>query len=209
MFRRAISLSVSLVVLLSVGACGAAPVATSSAPSAAAVTASPVATQRPLLTLRVGLGSTPAPALPNSVLWLAKDLGYYEREGLDVSLIELNGTPAVIAAMRSGDLDVGNIATSDVLNLTASKTLELRAIHSPDSRQYFMVVTKDTIGTVADLKGRSFGIARVGSLDHTMTSLVLKAKGFDPADLKFVGAGDPSARAVNRPGNGGASSNWR
>src|SRR5256712_10352248 len=45
------------------------------------------------LKLRLGLGSAPAPALPNSVLWLAKDLGFYKREGLDVELTEFQGTP--------------------------------------------------------------------------------------------------------------------
>ena len=32
---------------------------------------------REMLKLRLGLGSAPAPPLPNSVLWLAKDLGFY------------------------------------------------------------------------------------------------------------------------------------
>jgi ABC-type nitrate/sulfonate/bicarbonate transport system substrate-binding protein len=44
------------------------------------------------LKLRLGMASTPAPPLPNSVNWLAKDLGFYQREGLDVELIEFNGT---------------------------------------------------------------------------------------------------------------------
>ena len=49
---------------------------------------------REMLKLRLGLGSAPAPALPNSVLWLAKDLGFYAREGLDVDLKEFQGTPS-------------------------------------------------------------------------------------------------------------------
>src|ERR1700741_3068040 len=64
------------------------------------------------LKLRLGLGSAPAPALPNSVLWLAKDLGFYKREGLDVEIMEFQGTPLVIAAMIAGDVDVGNVSTS-------------------------------------------------------------------------------------------------
>ena len=61
------------------------------------------------LQLRVGLGSSPVPPLPNSVNWLAKDLGFYQREGLEIELIELQGTPLAVAAMISGDIDVGNI----------------------------------------------------------------------------------------------------
>ena len=63
----------------------------------------PAAESKPTepLKLRLGLGSAPAPALPNSVLWLAKDLDFYRREGLDVELNEFQGTPLVIAARRT------------------------------------------------------------------------------------------------------------
>src|SRR5207249_5554477 len=59
----------ALVFLLA--ACGGA----ASAPSAPA--------SKLPLKLTVGLASKPAPALPNSVLWLTTALGSYEREGLD------------------------------------------------------------------------------------------------------------------------------
>src|SRR5438270_12148 len=54
---------------------------------------------------------------------------------------------------------------------------------------------RDTLGAIGDLKGRPFGIARVGSLDQTMTALVLKASGVNPADVQFVSIGAPSGRA--------------
>ena len=145
--------------------------------------------------LSLGLASKPAPALPNSVLWLAKDLGYYEREGLDVTLQELDGTPTVIAAMIAGDLDVGNIGTDQLVKLAAQKSVDMRAINSSDARQYFLIESKDSIGTIQDLKGKTFGVAKVGSLDDTMTRLVLQAKGFDPTQMTFAGIGAPDARA--------------
>ena len=99
--------------------------------------------------LRVGLASSPVPPLPNSVNWLAKDLGFYQREGLEVELIELQGTPLAVAAMISGDIDVGNIATSEVIRLTAAKVQTMRAIHSPDARLYFLVAARDEIKSAA------------------------------------------------------------
>ena len=148
-----------------------------------------------MLKLNLGLASKPAPALPNSVLWLAKDLGYYQREGLDVTLQELDGTPTVIASMISGDLDVGNIGTDQLLKLAAQKSVDMRAINSSDARQYFMIAAKDSIASVADLKGKSFGVARVGSLDDTMSRLVLTADKVKPSELTFAGIGAPGARA--------------
>ena len=153
------------------------------------------AAPRQVLKLNLGLASKPAPALPNSVLWLAKDLGFYEREGLDVTLQELDGTPTVIAAMISGDLDVGNIGTDQLLKLAAQKSVDMRAVNSSDARQYFLIASKDSLSSVADLKGKSFGVAKVGSLDDTMSRLVLNAKNVKPSDLTFAGIGAPDARA--------------
>ena len=147
------------------------------------------------LKLRVGLASSPAPPLPNSVLWLAKDLGFYQREGLDIELIELQGTPLAIAAMISGDIDVGNVSTSDVIRLAATKGQKMRAIHCPDARLYFLIAARDEIQTVQALQGKTFAVSRLGSLDHTQAMLTLKALGVNPASLTVVAMGVPSTRA--------------
>jgi NitT/TauT family transport system substrate-binding protein len=147
------------------------------------------------LKLRVGLGSSPVPPLPNSVIWLAKDLGFYQREGLEVELIEFQGTPLAIAAMISGDIDVGNVSTSEVIRLAATKGQPMRAIHSPDARLYFLIAARDDIKTVQGLQGKTFAVARLGSVDHTQAMLTLKALGVNPANLTVVGMGVPSTRA--------------
>src|SRR5574341_1133392 len=147
------------------------------------------------LKLRVGLGSSPVPPLPNSVLWLAKDLGFYQREGLDIELIEFSGTPLAIAAMISGDIDVGNVSTSEVIRMTATKSQPMRAIHSPDGRLYFLIAAREDIKTVQALQGKSFAVARLGSIDHTQSMLTLKALGINPANLTVLAMGVPSTRA--------------
>jgi NitT/TauT family transport system substrate-binding protein len=147
------------------------------------------------LKLRLGLGSAPAPALPNSVLWLAKDLGFYKREGLDVELNEFQGTPLVIAAMIAGDIDVGNVSTSDVIRLNATKGQAMRAIHSPDTRLYFLIAARDSIKSASALQDKTFAVARIGSVDHTLSMIALKALGVNTASLTAVAIGTPSTRA--------------
>ncbi|HVA23448.1 MAG TPA: ABC transporter substrate-binding protein [Chloroflexota bacterium] len=169
----------------------AAPAASKAQSSGAQASTAP----KQMLKLNLGLASKPAPALPNSVLWLAKDLGFYQREGLDVTLQELDGTPNVIAAMISGDLDVGNIGTDQLVKLAAQKSVDMRAINSSDARQYFLIASKDSLSSIAGLKGKTFGVAKAGSLDDTMTRLVLAAKGVKPGDLTFAGIGAPGVRA--------------
>src|SRR5882762_2649720 len=106
------------------------------APAVPSATQPPAAGSVPkdIIKLRIGTATTPAPALPESTLWLARDLGFYQREGLDVEIIETNATPSVITAMRTGDVDVGSINYQDVIQLTATKDLEMRAINSSNGR---------------------------------------------------------------------------
>src|SRR3954463_15940759 len=75
------------------------------------------------LKLRIADGVTPAAALPQSILSLAKQEGFFTRAGLDAEVVSVNGTPAIITAMRAGDVDVGIINSSDVIKLDAQKTL--------------------------------------------------------------------------------------
>src|ERR1051325_11410017 len=147
------------------------------------------------LKIRIGVASSPVPPLPNSVIWLAKDLGFYQREGLDVELIEFQGTPLALAAMIAGDIDVGNVATSEVIRITATKTQPMRAIHSPDARLYFLIAARDELKNVQALSGKTFAVARVGSVDLSQAVLTLKAMGVNPASMTMVAMGVPSTRA--------------
>jgi NitT/TauT family transport system substrate-binding protein len=101
----------------------------------------------------------------------------------------------VIAAMRSGDVDVGSINTEDVIRLTAGKDLEMRTINSANGRNFFMIVGKSSIGSVNDLAGKSFAIARVGSQDHALSTKVLAAKGVPADAVSYVAIGQPNVRA--------------
>jgi NitT/TauT family transport system substrate-binding protein len=97
--------------------------------------------------------------------------------------------------MRTGDVDVGDINFEDVIRLTASGDLPMRAISSASGRNFFMIVGKSRIGSVAELAGKSFAIARVGSQDHALSSKVLGVKGVSPAAVNYVAVGAPNVRA--------------
>ena len=161
----------------------------------AACAPAPVGVQPSVLTLKVGVAVTPAPALPESALWLARDLGFFLKEGLDVQLTEVNATPSVITAMRTGDVDVGDINFEDVIRLTSSGELPMRAISSASGRNFFMIVGKSSVGSVAELGGKSFAIARVGSQDHALSSKVLSVKGVPADSVNYVAIGAPNVRA--------------
>ncbi len=147
------------------------------------------------LKLRIGAATNPVPPLPNSVLWLAKDLGFYAREGLIVDLIHMLGTPQLLTAMYRGDLDVTNVATQEVIRLTATKVIDMRAIHSVDTSLWLLIAARTDVKSVADLRGRSVGVAALGSVDQVGTMQVLSSYRIAPADVRLVAIGSPTQRA--------------
>lgn len=159
-----------------------------------AAPAAPVQQQPETLKLKVADGVTPVPALPQSILSLAAKHDFFKKNGLDVEVQDVNGTPAIITAMRTGDVDVGIINSSDVIKLEADKSLEMRVIGSPNGRNFWMIVSRDSVANLQDLRGKSYAISRVGSEDHSLVLSVLNARGVDPSEVTFLTLGVPTIR---------------
>jgi len=146
-------------------------------------------------TFRIIITETETPLVPNSVEDLALRLGYYKKAGVDVELIRVSQTPSAIAALRSGQGDMANVATDTVLQLVGRNQMRLRAVISPDKALPLTIVAKSAIKQPKDLAGKTFGVARVGSIDYEMTRLVLAKYGVDVDKLQYLAIGQPPIRA--------------
>ncbi|WP_417582810.1 ABC transporter substrate-binding protein [Pelagibacterium sp.] len=136
-----------------------------------------------------------APLVPNSVMDLALQLGYFEAEGVDVELVRVQQTPSAIAALQSGDGEMANIGVDALLQVIHNGATDFRAVTSPNKSLPFLIASKQDIVAPADLAGRSFGVGRVGSLDHSLSTLVLSSQGVSIDDSEVVALGQPSVRA--------------
>jgi NitT/TauT family transport system substrate-binding protein len=135
------------------------------------------------------------PLVPNSVMDLAVELGYFEREGVEVELVRVQQTPSAIAAILSGEGEMANVGLDALLQLVARGETGLRAVISPNKSLPFLIAARDDIATPTDLAGHSFGIGRPGSLDQSLSTRVLAASGVDMNSLDVVALGQPEARA--------------
>jgi NitT/TauT family transport system substrate-binding protein len=135
------------------------------------------------------------PLVPNSIMELAGPLGYFEREGIDVDLIRVQQTPSAVAALRAGEGDMADIGVEAALQLVARGQLAIRAVMSPSVSLPYLIAAKAGIASIADLRGHVFGVGRVGSLDYSLSTAVLRSKGLRKGDIAFVGIGQPSVRA--------------
>jgi NitT/TauT family transport system substrate-binding protein len=135
------------------------------------------------------------PLVPNSVIDLALQLGYYKKEGVDVELVRVKATPSAVAALRSGQGDMANIGTDIALQLIARGQLDLRGVISPDKALPFEIVAKAAITTPKQLEGAAFGVGQVGSVDYVQSRIVLAKLGLDVSKLRYLAVGQPMVRA--------------
>jgi NitT/TauT family transport system substrate-binding protein len=135
------------------------------------------------------------PLVPNSVMDLAVELGYFEREGVEVELIRVQQTPLAIAALLAGEGEMANVGVDALLQITIQQGPVLKAVASPNKALPFLIAAKSDIEAIDDLAGRSFGVGRIGSLDHSLSTKVIEAGGVDTASLDFVTLGQPNVRA--------------
>jgi NitT/TauT family transport system substrate-binding protein len=135
------------------------------------------------------------PLVPNSVMDLALELGYFEREGVEVELVRVQQTPLALASILAGEGEMANVSVDGVLQLVAQGTDTLLAVTSPNKSLPFLIAARSDIATPADLAGRSFGVGRIGSLDHSLSAKVLAGERVDMDSLEVVTLGQPSVRA--------------
>ena len=147
-----------------------------------------------MLELKLATGEVDINPTANSILKLAGKLGFYEKHGVKVTIVELDGTPQSVAALTSGAVDIADIGIDAAVRLSVDNGIKLKGITSGGFGAAFMIAAKTDITSLDQLAGRSYAIADNGSLDHNLTLAVLRGSGIAEDAPKFVAIGAPAAR---------------
>jgi NitT/TauT family transport system substrate-binding protein len=143
---------------------------------------------------RLIVSDAETPLVPNSVMELAEQGGYFDRAGVDVDFVRVEQSPMVMAALLSGEGEMANISFETLLQAQASGMANLRGVMSPNKSLPYLIAGRN-VASVADLAGKRFGIGRIGSVDHLLSMRVLAGAGVDVTKLELVALGQPQARA--------------
>lgn len=130
----------------------------------------------------------------DSVLKLAARLGLYEKHGVKVEIVPLEGTPQVVAALNSGAVDLGDISIEAAIRLAAENDIPIKGLVAGTLGAPFLIAAKDEITSVDQLVGKSYAISDTGGLDHTLTQIVLKSMNVAADAPAYVAVGAPAAR---------------
>src|SRR3990170_3651202 len=132
----------------------------------------------------------------NQIWTIAQDAGFYKKNGLDVELVYIGSPTVGIAAIMAQDIQVGNAAGSGVANANVRGADTVSVACTINVLAYELVVL-DSIKTAEDLKGKSIGISRFGSVSDVAARELLKGLGLRPMeDVKILQVGGASERAA-------------
>jgi NitT/TauT family transport system substrate-binding protein len=113
-----------------------------------------------------------------------------------VELVYIGSTTVGIAAIVAQDIQIGNAAGSGVANANV-RGAETVSVGCPINVLAYELVVLDSIKTAEDLKGKSIGISRFGSVSDVAARELLKGLGLRPMeDVKILQVGGASERAA-------------
>ena len=142
-----------------------------------------------------------APVVSMAPMWIAKEAGFFKKQGLDVRLVFIASGPLGTTSILSGDVDVGVIGGFAPIRAIAGGAKNLVMIGQTKNRMTGAIVGKKDIAAVQDLKGKRLGIDRVGSNPDMFTQAALARFHMDPLkDLNYIqlgsiGQGIPALKA--------------
>ncbi len=132
----------------------------------------------------------------NQIWTIAQDAGFYKKNGLDVDLVYIGSTTVGVTAIVAQDIQVGNAAGSGVAN-AAVRGADVVSVGCTINVLAYELVVLDSIKTPEDLKGKSIGISRFGSVSDVAARELLKGLGLRPQeDVKIIQVGGASERAA-------------
>ena len=149
------------------------------------------------MSVKIGVGGRAI--MPFLQIDLAKALGYYEDENLDVEILYLQSAPTTLAALLAGQIDFSGNGVGEVVNSTLAgkpAVMVTSFTYNPGMVIAVDADQKDQIRTVADLKGKKLGVSSLRSGSHLLINAVLANSGLKEGDVTLVVIGTDTAPAA-------------
>jgi NitT/TauT family transport system substrate-binding protein len=112
-------------------------------------------------------------------LWIAKDARFFERQGLDVKIVFVEGSPRTMQTLIAGESQIVESTGPAVLNARAAGSPVVIVAGYVNVMPYYLIVDK-SINSPADLKGKVGANHIPGTAADTVMRIGLKALGLDP-----------------------------
>ena len=140
--------------------------------------------------IRIGY---PSLSFRQSNVWVAREVGLFNKYGLEVEPIFLRGGQMATQALVAGDPPIVNIGTVVQANLSGYNLALIAAVESYYDQ---IVFARKGINKLEDLKGKLFGISGFGSATHNAANMLFKHLGMEPGKDVVLVPGGPDAERI-------------
>ena len=113
-------------------------------------------------------------------LWVAKDIGAFEKYGVDPTLIFISSSPVMVPAIIGGDVQAAVSGANAVIAAVLGGA-GIVSIASLANRPYLRLWVHPEITRVEELRGKTFGVSRFGATTDNLTRILLRRVGLENA----------------------------
>jgi ABC-type nitrate/sulfonate/bicarbonate transport system substrate-binding protein len=153
--------------------------------------ARPVAAQGP--TVKIGTAVLGDFSMVAPIV-VAQEKGFFRGQGVTVEFQPFRGGPDLVKAVVAAQIQIGVTGATDVPVFRATG-VPIRFIASQVDGNHFTLNVAQAITSLADLKGKSIGVTRVGAATWVFATMLAKQQGWSPEkDVTIVGLGGLDAQ---------------
>jgi NitT/TauT family transport system substrate-binding protein len=140
---------------------------------------------QPRETLNVSYASVTGSRIP---LWIAKDAGLFEKNGLHVNLVVIAAGAAAIGALAGGDVEIlGAPGSTSMVSTARGLPIAIIGTFGPSA---WTLAAHPSIANVQGLRGKTVGISRPGTTVDFATRRALAKLGLTPGkDVNILATG--------------------
>ena len=113
-------------------------------------------------------------------LWMAKEIGAFDKYGVDPNLIFISSSPMMVPALIGGDVQ-GALAGANAVISAVLGGAAIVSVASLANRPYLRLWVQPEISRLEDLRGKTLGVSRFGATTDNLTRILLRKIGLEGA----------------------------
>lgn len=111
-------------------------------------------------------------------VWMAKEAKLFDKYGIQADLVFISSGPVVVQALLGGDLQGASAASNAALAAMVNGA-PIVGFGAAANKPYHRVFVQPEINRVEELRGKSMGVTRFGSITDNLTRLFLRKSGLE------------------------------
>jgi NitT/TauT family transport system substrate-binding protein len=129
-------------------------------------------------------------------LWVGKDAGYFDEQGLDVRMLLIRGGSLAVQLLVTGQSPIGLIGGTSAAYAYLQGNKDVVVISRLQNVMAYTLGAKPEIQKPEDIKGKKLAVSRFGSTSDFVAEYALKHLGLKKTDVTMIQIGLESDRLL-------------